>query len=61
MTKKKIHDYIRDYAQVGYVMHEWNLGNEISHVHVLVEQWSEKQSQQDLRGHESDPVGEIAY
>ena len=61
MMEKKIHDYVLDHALVGYVMHEWNLGSEIIYVHVLVEQWSEKQSQQDLRGHGSDPVGEIAY
>ena len=52
MIEKKIHDYIIDYAQVGYVMHEWNLGNEIIYGHVLVEQRSEKLSQQDLRGQE---------
>ena len=52
MIEKKIHGYVIDYAQVGYVMHEWNLGNEISYVHVLVEQRSEKQSQQYLHGQE---------
>ena len=56
MTEKKIHDYVRGYAQVGYVMHEWNLGNEIIYDHVLVEYRSEKQSQQDLRGPRVDPA-----
>ena len=56
MIEKKIYDYVRGHAQVGYVIHEWNLGNEIIYVHVLVEYRSEKQSQQDLHGHGSDPA-----
>ena len=35
---------------MGYVMHEWELGEGIGLDRVLVEQWTEKQSHQDLRG-----------